>query len=207
MVMRKSLLYSALISVLLTMVGLTFDVRPALADRPPPGPRGEHRDRRPAPPRADRRHKERRERHPPPHADYRRWPAPPPRHRPSAPRYPHYHDKHWYPPPRHHHYRGDDFWGWLAFTAVTLAIIDSLNEQQQREHELAMRQALRAPVGETIVWRDSGASGSVTVIREGISSVGRYCREYQQEVRIGGESQRVYGTACRNPDGTWQIMD
>ena len=114
--------------------------------------------------------------------------------------------RHYYP--RYHHfYRDDDFWGWLAFTAITLAIIDSLNEQQQREHELAMYEALQAPMGETIQWRDGSTSGSVTVIREGTSSKGRYCREYTQEVKIGGESQQAYGTACRNPDGSWEIMD
>ena len=124
------------------------------------------------------------------------------------------HGKYWYkyPPYRpstryRHHYRGDDFWGWLAFTAITLAIIDSLNEQQQREHELALHRALGAPVGETIRWSDTNASGAVTVTREGTSSLGRYCREYSQQIRIGGEIQRAYGTACRNRDGSWEIVN
>ena len=130
-----------------------------------------------------------------------------------APNY-HYYGRHWYKYPRYydypghrHYFLGNDFLGWLAFTAITLAIIDSLNEQQQREHELALRDALRAPVGETIHWDDADASGSVTVIREGTSSTGRYCREYTQEIRVGGESQHAYGTACRNADGTWEIVN
>ena len=69
-----------------------------------------------------------------------------------------------------------------------------------------MREALDAPVGETIRWEEEGASGSVTAIREGRSSEGRYCREYTQGVEIGGEAQQAYGTACRNPDGSWEIM-
>jgi surface antigen len=24
---------------------------------------------------------------------------------------------------------------------------------------------------------------------------------------LGGEQQRAYGTACRRPDGTWQIVE
>lgn len=145
--------------------------------------------------------------------DYRYRPTPPYRPWQYIPRY-RYNDIPWYRYPNAHYYprhryyyRGDDFFGWLAFTAITLAIIDNLNEHQQREHELILRDALDAPVGETIIWHDSDASGSVTVIREGTSSEGRYCREYTQEVQIAGESQQAYGTACRNPDGSWEIMN
>jgi len=33
-----------------------------------------------------------------------------------------------------------------------------------------------------------------------------YCREYQQTVYIGGQREQAYGTACRQPDGQWQVM-
>jgi len=33
------------------------------------------------------------------------------------------------------------------------------------------------------------------------------CREYAQTVWIGGRQQTAYGTACRAPDGTWQIQN
>lgn len=32
------------------------------------------------------------------------------------------------------------------------------------------------------------------------------CEEYTKLVTIGGESQTIYGTACRQPDGTWDIV-
>jgi surface antigen len=143
----------------------------------------------------------------------RRWTAPPDRSWRYAPRYryygtPRYGYPHYYYYPRYrHYYRGDNFLGWLAFTAITLAIIDNLNERQQHEHEQSLHDALQAPVGETIRWKDADASGAVTVIREGTSSEGRYCREYSQAVKIGGESQQAYGTACRNPDGSWEILN
>ena len=35
---------------------------------------------------------------------------------------------------------------------------------------------------------------------------GRYCREYQSTATIGGQSQQTYGMACRQPDGSWQIV-
>lgn len=34
-----------------------------------------------------------------------------------------------------------------------------------------------------------------------------YCREYRQDAWIGGKKQSVYGTACRQPDGSWQIQN
>ncbi len=36
---------------------------------------------------------------------------------------------------------------------------------------------------------------------------GRYCREYQNTVKVGGNRQSSYGTACQQPDGSWEIVD
>lgn len=36
---------------------------------------------------------------------------------------------------------------------------------------------------------------------------GRYCREYQSTLSVGGASQRGYGTACLQPDGSWRIVN
>ncbi|HIP78103.1 MAG TPA: hypothetical protein EYH07_06540 [Kiloniellaceae bacterium] len=115
--------------------------------------------------------------------------------------------------PNGHFYRGygcfssdDDAYKWLAFTAITLKLLDVLNEHQQRTHEAAQVRATTAAVGETVHWSDGSAAGSVTVLRDGTSSRGRYCREFQQEVIVGGEAERAYGTACRQPDGAWEII-
>jgi surface antigen len=61
--------------------------------------------------------------------------------------------------------------------------------------------------GETSTWRnpDSGHTGTVTPT-ETYQRNGTYCREFQQSVTIGGETERAYGTACRQPDGTWKIQ-
>jgi len=112
---------------------------------------------------------------------------------------------HWYPGYAHI-YHDSDAYKWLAFTAITLKILDNLNEQQQREHEAAQVAATTAPIGESIVWREGDASGAVTATREGTSTSGRYCREFLQEVTIGGRAEEAYGTACRQPDGTWEVI-
>lgn len=33
-----------------------------------------------------------------------------------------------------------------------------------------------------------------------------YCREFTQTVTIGGKMQQGYGTACLQPDGSWEIQ-
>lgn len=36
---------------------------------------------------------------------------------------------------------------------------------------------------------------------------GSYCREYNHTVVIDGERRQAYGHACREPDGSWHIVD
>jgi surface antigen len=84
----------------------------------------------------------------------------------------------------------------------------SLDRADQAYYSRASQQAVAAPVGETITWSNpqSGNYGSVTPTRDGYSTAGAYCREYQQEIVIGGRRQHGYGQACRQPDGSWQVV-
>ena len=111
----------------------------------------------------------------------------------------------WYRGYGHYHSDYDAFW-WLAFTAITLTLLDNLNEDQQRAHETAQIRATTAPVGETVIWNQGGAAGSVTTTRDGTSTSGRYCREFQHEITVGGKKEQAYGVACQQPDGSWEIV-
>ena len=47
----------------------------------------------------------------------------------------------------------------------------------------------------------------MTPIRDGTDNqTGNYCREFQNEVIINGRAEQAYGTACRQSDGTWRIV-
>jgi len=73
----------------------------------------------------------------------------------------------------------------------------------------AVNRALEtAPTCTTISWDNpqTGNYGAVTATRTFEPSPGRYCREFQQQVVIGGTLQDAYGTACRQPDGSWEIV-
>ncbi len=86
------------------------------------------------------------------------------------------------------------------------------NVLDQRDRRLAAETAQRAlettPTGQSLPWRnpDTGNSGTVTPVRTFQEAGGRYCREYQQQIVVGGKTQQGFGTACRMPDGAWQIQ-
>jgi surface antigen len=82
-----------------------------------------------------------------------------------------------------------------------------LDERDKRMAAQSQNRALETtPSGQSVTWNnpDSGHSGSVTPIRT-YQSGGTYCREYQQTVTIGGKQEQSYGTACRQPDGSWKV--
>lgn len=104
------------------------------------------------------------------------------------------------------YYRDNDALRFLGLTALSLVVFNQLNEAQQRAHEEAFIAATNAPIGESIVWNEAGRTGSVTPVRDGMTPDGRQCREFQQQVTIGGKKQDAYGTACLQPDGTWEVV-
>ena len=62
-------------------------------------------------------------------------------------------------------------------------------------------------VNSTAAWKnpDSGNSGVIYPTRT--YSVGdQPCREFTQEINIGGKIQTGYGKACRMADGSWQLQ-
>lgn len=86
----------------------------------------------------------------------------------------------------------------------------SLDRADKLHAGRANYQALEyAPAGNQVAWEnpDSGHYGSVTPTRTWQAGSGEYCREFQQQAAIGGEIQALYGTACRQPDGQWQVVD
>lgn len=84
----------------------------------------------------------------------------------------------------------------------------SLDRADQMAMQRAQTTAYAAPIGETIKWNnpESGNTGTITPMKDGTSSSGRYCREYQTTVTVGGKQQQGYGTACQQPDGSWEVV-
>ena len=86
----------------------------------------------------------------------------------------------------------------------------SLDRADAAHASQAQYQALEyTPSGYSTSWRnpDTGHHGSVTPIETYQSFDGGYCREFQHDAQIGGRTRSVYGTACRTPDGQWQVVN
>jgi len=103
------------------------------------------------------------------------------------------------------YYSDNDAFHWLAFTALTLTIVNQLDEHQQRMHEQALIRATTGEEGDTLYWDDRGASGSVTVLYIGTDSRGREYREFRQTVSAHGRTETSYGSATLRADGTWKV--
>lgn len=91
---------------------------------------------------------------------------------------------------------------WSGFPVF---VYDRLTIRGRDYHERAYQRAISSGVGEQIIWNDGADQGSVRITREGYAG-DRACREFQQEIIVGGQRQQGYGTACQNPDGSWQLV-
>jgi surface antigen len=99
--------------------------------------------------------------------------------------------------------------GTLAGAFLGREVGKSLDRADQAHMQRAETAAQTAPVGQRISWSnpDSGNSGTVTPTREGRDQSGNQCREYQTTVTVGGKQEQAYGTACRQQDGSWKVIN
>lgn len=98
--------------------------------------------------------------------------------------------------------------GALLGALVGSEIGASLDAADRQEASQATYRAQNANVGETISWNNpnTGNYGTVTPVKDGYTPSGRYCREFQQTIYVGGKKESGYGTACRQPDGSWEVV-
>lgn len=104
------------------------------------------------------------------------------------------------------HYADNDAYPWIAFTAISLKLLDVLSEPQVRYHEEAQIMATSASIGETISWNHEGASGQVTAVRQGNNASGNICREFQQTLYFNGQAEDAWVTTCQDPSGNWAVL-
>jgi len=84
----------------------------------------------------------------------------------------------------------------------------SLDRADAIYYNRTMNQSLeRNPSGVRSTWHnpDSGNYGTITPRRTYVEH-GRDCREYVQEIYVGGRKQQAFGKACRRSNGDWEII-
>ena len=99
--------------------------------------------------------------------------------------------------------------GTLLGAMAGSSIGQSLDNADMQYYNQTSQRALEvAPVGQQTTWRnpDSGNYGTVTPTRT-YQEGGQYCREYNQTITVGGKTEKAYGQACRQPDGSWKVLN
>lgn len=99
--------------------------------------------------------------------------------------------------------------GALAGALIGGEIGKTMDEHDRMMAEKSSQQALEySPSGTSIEWHnpDSGNHGMITPTKTYKGRSGGYCREFTQEIVVGGEKKKAYGRACRQPDGAWKIV-
>ena len=99
--------------------------------------------------------------------------------------------------------------GTLAGALIGREVGFSLDQSDRLAMERNAQYALEhTRTDATTSWRnpDTGNAGTITPTQTYKTAEGRYCREYNQTIIVGGERQQAYGTACRQPDGNWKII-
>lgn len=97
----------------------------------------------------------------------------------------------------------------IGLGAVAGALIGgAIGKNMDETDRLKMNQALETqPVGQPAYWKNDKTGTSYTVVPTKNVTVksNKYCREYRTTADVAGKQQQIYGTACRQPDGTWKI--
>lgn len=98
----------------------------------------------------------------------------------------------------------------IAAGSIAGALIGSqIGKSMDETDKLKMARALESnSVGQPAYWKNTNTGASYKVVpTKNVTIDGNdYCREYRSVANIGGKSQQVYGTACRQPDGTWKVI-
>ncbi len=99
------------------------------------------------------------------------------------------------------------------FTAVGGAVVGGLlggeiGKYMDKQDLQNMQSAIvNTPVNQNATWTNSKTDTMYTVTpTKNYNQNGEYCREYQTTVTVDGKSQKAYGTACRQPNGSWHIV-
>ncbi|WP_258918357.1 glycine zipper 2TM domain-containing protein [Wenzhouxiangella sp. 15190] len=95
--------------------------------------------------------------------------------------------------------------GALAGSAIGGSIGREMDELDRMKMSATL-ETTRTGVATTWTNPDTGYDYRMEPTRTYESAEGP-CREYVLDAEIGGRTEQVYGTACRQADGSWRIVD
>jgi len=102
--------------------------------------------------------------------------------------------------------RDDRVVGIVAGTVIGAVVGGLIGDSMDRSDYTCMGQALEyADRGQSVSWTDPRGASYRVMPGNSYQSNGRYCRQYTTTAVIDGRTETVKGTACRQPDGTWDL--
>src|SRR5262245_40614380 len=110
---------------------------------------------------------------------------------------------------------GDGKWWAIGAGALVGGLVGNrvgnyLDERDQQQAYSTANYALdNNKDGQTATWSNpqNNTGGYTTPTDTYQTASGGTCRTYQTGVSAGGQNQSGTGTACRQPDGTWKLMN
>lgn len=99
--------------------------------------------------------------------------------------------------------------GGLLGAGLGNSIGASLDRSDMTYYNQTSQRALEtAQPGQALPWKNTQTGNSGVIIPKAYyqGNDGRYCREFQNKITVGGKTESGYGTACRQPDGSWQVV-
>jgi surface antigen len=106
-------------------------------------------------------------------------------------------------------FHGQDAWLGVLGGAIIGGIAGhQVGEYMDRQDRMNMRSAvISTPVGQEASWTNTKRDITYTVKPvKNYHRDGRYCREYQTRIIVGGKIRKAFGRACQMPDGQWKII-
>ncbi|NCX93578.1 MAG: glycine zipper 2TM domain-containing protein [Gammaproteobacteria bacterium] len=90
-----------------------------------------------------------------------------------------------------------------------------IGKSMDQQDKMNMQGALsNVDSNKTVAWNnDQGVHYTFTPTtptvtdQTSVNGTKRYCREFIQTATIEGKQQQMYGKACRQEDGSWQVVD
>ena len=95
--------------------------------------------------------------------------------------------------------------GTVAGAAIGGSIGRTMDDYDRMNASAALEN-VRTGVPSTWVNPDTGYEYVMTPTNTYDSGTGP-CREYTLDATIGGKTEQIYGTACRQADGSWLVVD
>jgi surface antigen len=95
--------------------------------------------------------------------------------------------------------------GTVAGAAIGGSVGRSMDDTDRLNASMALEN-VRTGVPSTWINPDTGYEYVITPTQT-YDQGGSPCREYTLDAVIGGRVEQVYGTACRQADGSWQVVN